>query len=245
MPALQAESITAGYGKVPVIENVSVSADSGSVVALIGPNGAGKSTFLKAIFGLLRQTTGSVRVASQELGGMPPHRIARMGMAYVPQVDNVFPSMSVVENLEMGGYTKEGGVQQRIEEVLEIFPDLAEARAKKAGNLSGGQRNMLALARSLMLEPKVVLLDEPTAGLSPAYTAVVWTQVKRVAAAGTAVIVVEQNVDLAVTNADRVYVLVAGRNRLEGTAAEVARQDLPSIFLGGDGSESPGGETNS
>lgn len=245
MPALQAESITAGYGKVPVIENVSVSADSGSVVALIGPNGAGKSTFLKAIFGLLRQTTGSVRVASQELGGMPPHRIARMGMAYVPQVDNVFPSMSVVENLEMGGYTKEGGVQQRIEEVLEIFPDLAEARAKKAGNLSGGQRNMLALARSLMLEPKVVLLDEPTAGLSPAYTAVVWTQVKRVAATGTAVIVVEQNVDLAVTNADRVYVLVAGRNRLEGTAAEVARQDLPSIFLGGDGSESPGGETKS
>lgn len=239
MPTLQAESITAGYGKVPVIENVSVSAESGSVVALVGPNGAGKSTFLKAIFGLLRQTTGSVRVAGQQLGGLPPYRIARMGMAYVPQVDNVFPTMSVVENLEMGAYTKEGGVRQRIEEVLEIFPDLAEARTKRAGHLSGGQRNMLALARSLMLEPKVVLLDEPTAGLSPAYTSVVWAQVKRVAAIGTAVVVVEQNVDLAVSNADRVYVLVAGRNRLEGTATEVARQDLPSIFLGGDGAGSP------
>lgn len=245
MPTLEAESITAGYGKVPVIENVSVSANSGSVVALIGPNGAGKSTFLKAIFGLLRQTTGSVRVAGQELSGVPPHRVARMGMAYVPQVDNVFPSMSVVENLEMGAYTRGGGVRQRIEEVLEIFPDLAEARTKKAGNLSGGQRNMLALARSLMLEPKVVLLDEPTAGLSPAYTAVVWAQVKRVAATGTAVVVVEQNVDLAVSNADMVYVLVAGRNRLEGTATEVARQDLPSIFLGGDGAGSPDAETKS
>lgn len=168
---------------------------------------------------------------------MPTHRIARSGMAYVPQVNNVFASMTVRENLEMGAYTKPQGVHQRINEVLEIFPDLAAARNKKAGELSGGQRNMLALARSLMLEPKVVLLDEPTAGLSPAYTAVVWTQIKRVADVGTAVVVVEQNVDLAITNADRVYVLVAGRNRLEGTAAEVAKANLPSIFLGGDGSQ--------
>lgn len=245
MPMLQAESITAGYGKVPVVNEVHVSAESGSVVALIGPNGAGKSTFLKAIFGLLRQATGHVQVDGQDLTGMAPHLIARAGMAYVPQVNNVFASMNVLENLEIGAYTKHTGVQQRIDEVLEIFPDLAAARTKKAGNLSGGQRNMLALARSLMLEPKVVLLDEPTAGLSPAYTTIVWTQVKRVAALGTAVVVVEQNVDLAISFADRVYVLVTGRNRLEGTAAEVAQVDLPSIFLGGDSSELPGDEAKS
>ena len=242
MPALQADGITAGYGKVPIVENVSISAEKGKVIALVGPNGAGKSTFLKAIFGLLRQCTGRVQVGGYDLAGMPPFRIARQGMAYVPQVSNVFASMSVVENLEMGAYTRKTGTRQRVDEVLDIFPDLAAAKTKTAGNLSGGQRNMLALARSLMLEPTVVLLDEPTAGLSPAYTGVVWAQVKRVAASGTAVVVVEQNVDLAVSNADWVYVLVAGRNRLEGTAAEVALQDLPSIFLGGDGSATPSGQ---
>jgi ABC-type branched-subunit amino acid transport system ATPase component len=244
MRTLQADSITAGYGKVPVVENVCVSASAGKVVALVGPNGAGKSTFLKAIFGLLRQRTGSVRVDGSELTGLPPHQVARRGMAYVPQVANVFASMTVSENLEIGAYTRKSGVRQRVDEVLGIFPDLAAARSKKAGNLSGGQRNMLAMARSLMLEPKVVLLDEPTAGLSPAYTSIVWEQVRRVAAAGTAVVVVEQNVDLAISHSDWVYVLVAGRNRLEGTAAEVAREDLPSIFLGGDGSTSSSGHTN-
>jgi ABC-type branched-subunit amino acid transport system ATPase component len=242
MPALQADSITAGYGKVPVVEDVCVSANRGAVVALVGPNGAGKSTLLKGMFGLLRQCTGRVQVEGRDVSGLPPHRIAREGMAYVPQVANVFSSMTVVENLEMGAYTRKTGVKERVAEVLDIFPDLAVARSKQAGNLSGGQRNMLALARSLMLEPKVVLLDEPTAGLSPTYTAVVWTQIKRVAATGTAVVVVEQNVDLAIGNADWVYVLVAGRNRLEGTAAEVAQQDLPTIFLGGDGSATPSGQ---
>lgn len=236
MPMLQADSITAGYGKVPIINDVRVYADAGSVVALLGPNGAGKSTFLKAIFGLLRQTQGRVQVDGLDVAGMPPHRIAQAGMAYVPQVNNIFASLTVRENLEMGAYTRKTGVHERIDEVLEIFPDLATARMKRAGDLSGGQRNMLALARALMLEPKVVLLDEPTAGLSPAYTAVVWKQVRRVAEMGTAVVVVEQNVDLALTHADRVYVLVAGRNRLDGTAAEVSTVDLSSLFLGGDGS---------
>ncbi|MDQ6675041.1 MAG: ATP-binding cassette domain-containing protein [Chloroflexota bacterium] len=233
-PILTATRLTAGYGRVPVVQEVDVQAEPGKVVAIVGPNGAGKSTLLKAVFGLLRNSSGSVKLADEEIGGWPAFRIARGGMAYVPQVINVFTNLSVHENLEMGGYTLESGVQKRVEEVLEIFPDLKLARTKKAVNLSGGQRNMLGMARALMLEPKVVLLDEPTAGLSPAYTGVVWNQIRRVAGLGTAVVVVEQNVDLAVKNADWVYVLVAGRNRLDGPPNVVGKEDLPSIFLGGE-----------
>ncbi|MDQ6773534.1 MAG: ATP-binding cassette domain-containing protein [Candidatus Dormibacteraeota bacterium] len=233
-PILTASGLTAGYSKVPVVQEVELQAEPGKVVAIVGPNGAGKSTMLKAMFGLLRNTSGSVQLAGEEISGWPAFRVARSGMAYVPQVINVFTNLSVVENLEMGAYTLKSGVAKRVEEVLEIFQDLKTARAKKAGNLSGGQRNMLGMARALMLEPKVVLLDEPTAGLSPAYTQVVWDQIRRVAGLGTAVIVVEQNVDLAVNNADWVYVLVAGRNRLDGPARLIGKEDLPGIFLGGE-----------
>jgi branched-chain amino acid transport system ATP-binding protein len=233
-PIMVATGLTAGYSKVPVVQAVDVAAEPGKIVAIVGPNGAGKSTLLKAMFGLLRNTSGSVTLSGTEIGGWPAFKIARTGMAYVPQVINVFTNMSVVENLEMGGYTLKAGVAKRVEEVLEIFPDLKTARNKKAGNLSGGQRNMLGMARALMLEPRVVLLDEPTAGLSPAYTGVVWEQIRRVAGLGTAVVVVEQNVDLAIKNADWVYVMVAGRNRLDGPAKVVGKEDLPSIFLGGE-----------
>lgn len=235
MSVLRAERVTAGYGKVPIVQGVSVRAKAGQVVSIVGPNGAGKSTFLKSVFGLLRKLEGRVEVNGRDVSQLPPHRIAVTGMAYVPQVNNVFPSMSIVENLEMGAYTRRVGMRERIEEVLEIFPDLRAARRGKAGVLSGGQRNMLGMARALMLNPQVVLLDEPTAGLSPAYTTVVWKQVRRIAESGTAVVVVEQNVDLAVSHSDWTYVLVAGRNRLDGAAAEVAKQDLSSIFLGGGG----------
>jgi branched-chain amino acid transport system ATP-binding protein len=234
VPILTATGLTAGYGRVPVVQEVDFQAEPGKVVAIVGPNGAGKSTLLKAVFGLLRNSSGSVKLAGEEIGGWPAFRIARSGLAYVPQVINVFTNLSVHENLEMGGYTLKSGVQKRVDEVLEIFPDLKVARTKKAGNLSGGQRNMLGMARALMLEPRVVLLDEPTAGLSPAYTTIVWEQIRRVAGLGTAVVVVEQNVDLAVTNADWVYVLVAGRNRMDGPARVVGQEDLPGIFLGGE-----------
>jgi ABC-type branched-subunit amino acid transport system ATPase component len=233
-PVLAVSGLTAGYGRVPVVQDVQLQAEPGKIVAIVGPNGAGKSTMLKAVFGLLRSTAGTVDLGGTPITGWPAFRVARSGMAYVPQVTNVFPNLSVVENLEMGGYTLKTGVLQRVNEVLEIFPDLKTARSKKAGNLSGGQRNMLGMARALMLNPKVVLLDEPTAGLSPAYTRIVWEQIRRVADVGTAVVVVEQNVDLAINNADWVYVLVAGRNRLEGPASVVGKEDLPGIFLGGE-----------
>ena len=232
-PVLQVDQLTAGYGGPPVIEAVSIAAKRGAITAIVGPNGAGKSTLLKAIAGLIRPTAGTVKVNGVDVTGQPAEKFVTRGLAYVPQVANVFPSLTVVENLEMGGYTRKRGLKERIDEVLEIFPDLNKARLKRAGALSGGQRNLLGMARALMIDPTVVLFDEPTAGLSPAYTQIVWDQVKRIAASGAAVVVVEQNVDLALAAADWIYLLVDGRNHLEGTPAEIRAHDISAIFLGG------------
>jgi ABC-type branched-subunit amino acid transport system ATPase component len=230
--ALHVEGITGGYGRIPIVQAVSLRAEPGKVVSIIGPNGAGKSTFLKVIAGVLRATGGSVKVVGQDLTNLPANKVARMGLAYVPQERNVFPTLTVHENLEMGGFILHGDSSARIHQLFELFPDLRTAERKKAGNLSGGQRNMLAMARALMLDPKVLLLDEPTAGLSPIYTDVVWQKVRAIAQTGTAVVVVEQNVDRAIANSDWVYVLVAGRNRVDGTPDHLRTLDLPAIFLG-------------
>lgn len=232
MKALSAEGIIAGYGRAPIVHGVSIAVESGSMVAIVGPNGAGKSTLAKAISGVISTMAGRVKVGDTDISGLPAHQIVSRGLAYVPQNQNVFPSLTVVENLEMGAYTRKDNVAARIRDVLDIFPDLHAATKKRAGVLSGGQQNMLALARALMLDPKIVLLDEPTAGLSPHYTQVVWDQIGRIRQVGIAALVVEQNVDRALRNADFVYVMVAGANRVEGPAKEVAQQDLASIFLG-------------
>jgi ABC-type branched-subunit amino acid transport system ATPase component len=232
VPALAAEKLTARYGTVTIVRDASVSVEDGSLVAIIGPNGAGKSTFVKALAGVLRPAGGRVLLGGEDVAGLPAYRIARKGLAYVPQNANIFPSLSVVENLEMGGFTRKTGLRSRIAEVLDIFPDLAKAPKKRGGSLSGGQQNMLAMARALMLDPRVMILDEPTAGLSPTYTQVVWDQVQRITRTGTAVLVVEQNVDRALANASFVYVFVAGTNHVEGPSANVALLDLAAIFLG-------------
>jgi ABC-type branched-subunit amino acid transport system ATPase component len=227
--------VTAGYGPIPVVRGLKVRAEAGRVVGILGANGSGKSTFMKALTGQLKLDGGSVWVGDREITGLPAYQIARSGLGYVPQVANVFPSLTVVENLEIGGYTRKQGLKQRIGEVLDIFPDLKNATTKRAGALSGGQRNLLGMARALMLDPTVVLFDEPTAGLSPAYTQIVWEQVKRIAASGAAAVVVEQNVDLALEGADWIYLLVDGRNHLEGTPVEIRSHDITAIFLGGTG----------
>lgn len=229
---LQVESLTGGYGKSAIVQEASLKAEAGKIVSIVGPNGAGKSTFLKIIAGVLPTTTGTVKVRDATLTGLPANRVARMGLAYVPQESNVFPTLNIRENLEMGGFILKGALGHQIDHIYGIFPDLKTAENKKAGSLSGGQRNMLAMARALMLEPAVLLLDEPTAGLSPIYTDVVWQKAHAIADAGTAVVVVEQNVERAISNSDWVYVLVAGRNRVEGTAEHMRSLDLPSIFLG-------------
>ena len=231
---LRAEGITAGYGPVPIIHEVSLSAEAGRIVAILGPNGAGKSTLLKAIFGYLKPRAGRVFLRGADVTGLAPEALVSRGIGYVPQVSNVFPTLTVRENLEMGAYLRRGAVREHIDAVLSIFPDLGRALERRAGTLSGGQRSMLAMGRGLMLDPAVLLLDEPTAGLAPEYTREVWRQIKRVAESGTAVVVVEQNATAALQAADWAYVLVAGRNRhADRAGALLDNPDLGRMFLGG------------
>ncbi len=232
MPALIAEGVTAGYGRAPIIFDISLSAELGTVTTIIGPNGAGKSTFAKALVGILRPMSGRVSVNGVDLTRMPGYQIPRHGLVYVPQNDNVFKRLTVRENLEVGGFAARADPQARMEEILAIFTDLDKAKEKKAGFLSGGQQNLLAIARALMVDPVAVLLDEPTAGLSPAYTDTVWAQIERISHLNTAVIVVEQNVERALKHSDYVHIFVAGRNHVHGEAREIGSLDLASIFLG-------------
>ncbi|MDE3064859.1 MAG: ABC transporter ATP-binding protein [Acidobacteriota bacterium] len=232
MPALVAENITAGYGRTPIINNISLTADVQTITTIIGPNGAGKSTFAKSLVGILKPSTGRVVVNDVDITRMPGHLIPRNGLVYVPQNDNVFPRLTVRENLEVGGFAAKGNTDARMEEILSIFSDLGKAKEKKAGFLSGGQQNLLAIARALMVEPVVIVLDEPTAGLSPAYTDVVWNQIESIAKSGTAVLVVEQNVERALKHSDFVHIFVAGTNHIHGPRGEIAGLDLAAIFLG-------------
>lgn len=232
MPTLLAEGVTAGYGRAPIINDISVAADRGTVTTIIGPNGAGKSTFAKTLVGILKPMSGRISVNDLDITTMPGHRIPRNGLVYVPQNDNVFKRLTVRENLEVGGFAAKGDTSARMAEVLGVFTDLAKATEKKAGLLSGGQQNLLAIARALMVDPAAIILDEPTAGLSPAYTDVVWDQIARIAALDTAVLVVEQNVERALKHSDFVHIFVAGRSHIHGPAKEIAALDLPSIFLG-------------
>src|ERR1700688_4022080 len=161
---LRVENVTAGYGGSPIVENVSLDVRKGHITTIVGPNGAGQSTLLKAISGVIKTTCGHVFVLSQETTNLPPEKMVRRKLAYVPQVANIFPDLTVRENLEMGGYTRKHGVAQRIDELGELFPDLQKSLRRKAGALSSGQRSMLAMARGLMLDPEVMLVDEPRAG---------------------------------------------------------------------------------
>ncbi|HVA24432.1 MAG TPA: ABC transporter ATP-binding protein [Chloroflexota bacterium] len=226
---LEISRLTAGYGNQPVIFDVAASFPGGAVTAIIGPNGAGKSTLFKALFGVSRIFDGSVLLDGQRLARIAPDMLVQRGVAYVPQIGNVFPSLSVRENLEIGTYVRPGG---SMEWVLSIFTDLAPVLKKSAGKLSGGQRNMLAVGRALMSNPRVLLLDEATAGLAPAISTLLWEHIKRLAGEGLAVAVVEQNVRLALRFSDHVYLLGSGRNRLDGLAADFAkREDMDQLFL--------------
>ncbi len=230
---LRAVGVTAGYDGPPVLDDVAVTAEQGKTTVILGPNGAGKSTLAKAILGLLRIRAGHVYLDGKEVTGMTPHKLVRRGLGYLPQLANVFDDMSVQENLEMGGYTRKGGVRERIAQVLELFPDLGVDQHKKASDMSGGQQRMLALARLLMTEPAAAILDEPTAGLSPLYAGRVWEQIDRIRDSGVALLVVEQNASLAMDHADSVCLLAQGRNVLSGAASELREHaDVARILVG-------------
>jgi ABC-type branched-subunit amino acid transport system ATPase component len=230
---LEATDIVAGYGEVEILHGVSVAVQEGEMVAVIGPNGAGKSTLLKTVFGLIPARGGRVALGGSDVTNEPPDRIVARGMSYVPQTDNVFPSLTISENLEMGGYVRRGGVRERMRQVCALFPDLAGRLGERAGRLSGGQRQMLALARALMLDPRVLLLDEPSASLSPKMVDSVFDRIREINRAGTAILLVEQNVREALTNSSRAYVLAMGENRYEGDAKSLVDNDeVGRLYLG-------------
>ena len=232
-PVLRAEGVTAGYGGPPIVEDVSIAVPAGKITAIVGPNGAGKSTLLKALCGVLKMSRGDVYVRGSKTTNMLPEKLVRRGLSYVPQVSNIFPDLTVRENLEMGGYLRRHGLNGRIDELCELFPDLSRALRRRAGLLSGGQRSMLAMARGLMLEPAVLLLDEPSAGLSPLLQGTVWEQIEKVAATGVGICVVEQNTRRTLRHAHWGYVLVLGRNRLDGPARQLLEDDnVVQLYVG-------------
>jgi branched-chain amino acid transport system ATP-binding protein len=234
--ALLADGVTAGYGADPVVRGISVRASPGEVVSVVGPNGSGKSTLLKAMIGVLRVSAGKVWVGDADVTNLPPEEMARAGVGYVPQVDDVFGPLTVRENLEMGGYLlQHRQLPERIEHVLAVFPRLGTMLKRPAGKLSGGERKMLAMGRVLMLRPAVFLLDEPTANLAPAIArSILDEQVKRLAENGAAVLIVEQRARAVLAVSDRTYVLGGGELRMEGTPAELAASPaFVTSFLGG------------
>ena len=231
---LRAEGVTAGYGGPPIISGVSVTVHAKRITAIVGPNGAGKSTLLKALCGLLKVTGGEVDLLGRRATNVPPEKLVKRGLSYVPQVSNVFPDLTVRENLEMGAYTRRGrGVAGRIDELCDLFPALGTSLRRRAALLSGGQRSMLAMARALMLHPAVMLLDEPSAGLSPLLQTALWEQITTIAATGVGVCVVEQNTRLTLRHAHWGYILVLGRNRLDGPATELLNdKSVVELYVG-------------
>lgn len=231
---LELDRVTGGYGEADILSDLSLRVDAGEVVVIVGPNGAGKSTAMKAVFGLLTIRGGAVRFKGADITHLSPDRIVRQGICYVPQVDNVFPSLSVHENLEMGAYLRRDDFSAQLDKVYGLFPPLREKRRLPAGSLSGGQRQMVAMGRALMLEPDLLLLDEPTAGLSPLYMDQIFDIVRSVNALGVAILMVEQNAKQALALADRGYVLATGRNRHHDTGANLlADREVAEMFLGG------------
>ena len=232
-PLLRVEGVSAGYGRGDIIHDVSLEATAGEIATIIGPNGAGKSTVIKTIAGVLQRRIGSIRIADHEIGGLSASEVARNGVSFVPQEANVFRQLTVVENLQMGAWTNQAGYDARLERVYDLFPVLKERGTTRAGNLSGGQRQMVAFGMALMVEPRVLLLDEPSAGLSPAMVDQMFETVKTVNAAGIAVLMVEQNAIQALRISDRGYVMAAGQVVLTDDAAKLLdNEEVSELYLG-------------
>jgi ABC-type branched-subunit amino acid transport system ATPase component len=233
---LRTEELTAGYDSSPVIHGVSIAVHPGEIVSIVGPNGSGKSTLLKGIVGLVEIMSGRVVVGDEDVTAWRSENVARIGVGYVPQVDDVFAPLTVRENLEMGGYLlSPRDVPGRIAHVLEVFPRLRVMLGRRAGKLSGGERKMLAMGRALMLSPALVVLDEPTANLAPQIAAsVLGEHVRQLASTGASVLVVEQRARAVLEISDRTYVLGGGRLLMEGTPAELSSSpEFVESFLGG------------
>lgn len=234
MALLEAFDVVAGYGETEILHGVSIVVNPGEVVTIIGPNGCGKSTLMKAIVGLVRVRSGCVHFRGVDISEHNPEQTVRSGLCYVPQSDNVFPSMTIHENLEMGAFVRRDDYRDRIHEMFQLFPDLQPSARRKAGSLSGGQRQMLAIARALMLDPVLLLLDEPSAGLAPALVQSVFERIRDINATGVSILLVEQNARESLRMSDRGYVLSGGSNQLEDSGpALLSNPDVGRLYLGG------------
>jgi len=234
MAVLELDAVSGGYGETEILHNVSMTVEAGEIVVIIGPNGAGKSTAMKSVFGLLNLTAGRLLLDGDDITGTGPEKVVRLGVCYVPQTENIFPNLTVHENLEMGAYLRNDDYSGRLDEMYALFPPLAAKRRQPAGTLSGGQRQMVAMGKALMLEPKILLLDEPTAGLSPKFRGEIFRVVRDINKAGTPILMVEQNAKQALSIADRGYVLVDGKNRIDDTGKKLlANKEVAEMFLGG------------
>jgi branched-chain amino acid transport system ATP-binding protein len=228
------EAMTGGYGGADILHECTIAVDKGQIAVIVGPNGAGKSTAMKAVFGMLNLRHGGVRLNGHDITGLSPQERVRAGMGFVPQTANVFVSLTVQENLEMGAYIREDDYTETMQQIFGLFPILEQKRRQPAGELSGGQRQQVAVGRALMTRPQVLMLDEPTAGVSPIVMDELFDKILEVAATGIAILMVEQNARQALNIADRGYVLVQGRNRYTDTGeALLADPEVRRSFLGG------------
>lgn len=234
-PFLIGESMTGGYGTgADILHDCTIAVEQGQIAVIVGPNGAGKSTAMKAVFGMLNLRQGSVRLGGKDITALNPQDRVKAGMGFVPQVNNIFPSMTVEENLEMGAYIRKDDIRATMEQVYELFPAVAAKRKQAAGELSGGQRQQVAVGRALMTQPRVLMLDEPTAGVSPIVMDELFDRIIAIARGGLPVLMVEQNARQAMMIADKAYVLVQGANAHTGTGKELMQNDeVRRTFLGG------------
>ena len=234
MSYLVGENMVGGYGSANILNDCSIQVDLGQIAVVVGPNGAGKSTAMKAIFGMLPLQSGNVKLLNETINDLPPFQRVKKGMAFVPQTDNIFTSLTVEENLEMGAFTNPRAMVTVIEQVYSLFPSLKEKRLQRAGELSGGQRQQVAVGRALMTEPKLLMLDEPTAGVSPIVMDELFDRIIDVARTGIAILMVEQNAKQALSIADIGYVLVQGKNRYTDSGTALLKNTaVRKTFLGG------------
>jgi ABC-type branched-subunit amino acid transport system ATPase component len=232
MSKLRLENVVSGYGSMDVLHKLSLEVEEGKIVTLLGPNGAGKTTVLRTIFGVLSPKEGKVFYNGEDITGLQPEKVARLGMCYVPQEENIFAALTVQENLEMGAFIRQDDYRPRMEEVFEFFPDLTERRKSRAGDLSGGMRQMLAIGRALMLNPETLLLDEPSTGLAPFLVEQIFERIQTLNKQGVTVFLVEQNAQ-ALSCADHAYILEGGEKRAEGTAQELMNdEEIGRVYLG-------------
>jgi len=234
MPLLTVKNVVSGYGDMEVLHGVDLDVGDGEIVTIIGPNGAGKSTLMKTIFGLLKPTNGKIIFDEHSITGMPPDKIVRRGLAYVPQVENVFPTLTVHENLEMGGFILRGDLHERFERVYALFPSLATRKKTRVGKMSGGERQMVAMGRALMLDPRLLMLDEPSAALAPNLTATIFDRISAINEEGLAILIVEQNAKESLKLSHRGCVMAAGLKCFEDAGPQLlANEDIGRLYLGG------------